>query len=152
MASNSRLLLVNNRVGEGSSTLSMLQITKASEVVPMSLYLWGIFFQGGQSKSKPNSPDPLSWPDSPSESEAEAEPARWTLSPGRPLTVLLSLTLSFSLMLQKTLNSKLCFGGKRSKRRRPSEGCENELVWWEKRYELSALRVSLAIWVSSKRA
>lgn len=34
-------------------TLSMLQMTKAREVAPMSLYLSGIFFHGGQFCSVP---------------------------------------------------------------------------------------------------
>lgn len=60
--------------------------------------------------------------------------------------------LSFSLMLQKTLNSKLCFGGKQNKRRRRNEetkdeGCDCELVVGENKHELSALSVSFAIFV-----
>lgn len=126
----------------------MLQITKASEVVPMSLYLRGMFFHGGQFQSKPTSPDPLSRPESPS----EPEPARWTLSTGTPFSLLVSLMLSFSLMLQKTLNSNLFFGGKQSKRRRRNEetkdeGCDCELVVGENKHELSALSVSFAIFV-----
>ena len=84
------------------STLSMLQITKANEVVPISLYLSGIFCHGGQSQSEPTLPDPLSSGPEPDWSKSS------TLSPvSTPgVTLSVSLIFSFSLILQRTRNFK----------------------------------------------
>ena len=80
----------------------MLQITKANEVVPISLYLSGIFCHGGQSQSEPTLPDPLSSGPEPDWSKSS------TLSPvSTPgVTLSVSLIFSFSLILQRTRNFK----------------------------------------------
>ena len=94
------------------STLSILQITKANEVVPISLYLSGIFCHGGQSQSEPTLPDPLSSGPEPDWSKSS------TLSPvSTPgVTLSVSLIFSFSLILQRTRNFK--------------EGKECNWEWW----------------------
>ena len=90
----------------------MLQITKANEVVPISLYLSGIFCHGGQSQSEPTLPDPLSSGPEPDWSKSS------TLSPvSTPgVTLSVSLIFSFSLILQRTRNFK--------------EGKECNWEWW----------------------
>lgn len=105
---NYLIRLAKERKG-GKKTLSMLQITKAKDVVPMILYLSGIFFHGGQFLSKPTSPDRVS-PSEPAGSDS------FTWSPvSTPATLSLSLTFSFSLMLQHTRNPERCLEGNECK-------------------------------------
>ena len=82
----------------------MLQITKASAVVPINLYLSGTFLHGGQFKSDPASS--FSCPELKSFSDFETDPLRSDASTRKPertgeISSFL-LTFSFSLMLQQT--------------------------------------------------
>ena len=128
-----------------STTLSMLQITKASEVVPISVYLWGIFFHGGQFQLKPTSSDRTPSPETgPRLSNSS------TRSPVRtPSTFWLSLIFWVSLILQKTLNSNRSLGGKKPIRRGLSEDSKTQLrelgLCWERENKLSALIARLSI-------
>lgn len=86
-------------------TLSILQITKASDVVPMSLYLWARLFHGGHFQSKPTSSpkEDETWP----ESSGSRTRTRGTAS---LLTFSLSLTAaSLSPMFEKTRNLERFF-------------------------------------------
>lgn len=82
----------------------MLQITKASAVVPINLYLSGTFLHGGQFEWNPTSPIPF--PELVSFSDFEIDPVRSDASTRRPKRTggisSLPLTFSFSLMLQQT--------------------------------------------------
>lgn len=95
----------------------MLQTTKASAVAPISLYLWGMFFHGGQFQSKPISVEPPSSPNSSSESETELSISSMRNLTSTPSSVFLSLNFGFSFMLHKTLNFSRTFEGKRLKPR-----------------------------------
>jgi hypothetical protein len=123
----------------------MLQITKASEVVPMSLYLKGRFFHGGQFTEKPSSCCSTSSP--------------WS---GRTLALVLDTLLWFSLMSCWVLHSTivLCLWmsleGVKWKLKRWNEVlikgfCEWQCVfcvlwgWWKKDDLLCGLRVKIVI-------
>ena len=130
----------------------MLQITKASEVVPMSLYLWGIFFHGGQTKSKPASLDPLSQP-KPTFLSSSSTSTPLTNPPLPAQTFSLSsLIFSFSLILHKNFNFNRYFEELNCKWRffrevlfKTIELCEVLVLWKRKQKLLSNLRLNFAI-------
>ena len=59
----------------------MLQITKAREVVPMSLYLSGRFFHGGRVQLEPTSPELVPVPSRPSDFSNSPARSRGTTGP-----------------------------------------------------------------------
>ncbi|KAF5776458.1 hypothetical protein HanXRQr2_Chr12g0524501 [Helianthus annuus] len=105
-------------------TLSILQITKASEVVPISLYLNGTLFQVPKFNfSNPNFPNPL--PDSSPNSPSTLNPLIIEEIP------FLSARFSFSLMLQEIFEHPL--------RELSKDGLKNRLLlnlWCERKGKL----------------
>ena len=120
----------------------MLQITKANEVVPMSLYLWGRFFQGGQFQDKVSCCFSISstWRSVRTLAFALAMDTLW-------------VSLAFCWELETILSLRVWLDGERWKWKRWNEVVLVKGVWelalWvcEKKQELSGLSVSLAMLV-----
>ena len=92
----------------------MLHTTNASEVVPISLYLWGRSFHGGQFQLNSSA----SW-DLPSAPSSSSEFATWTPLIAPPSTLWLSLSFWFSWTLHKTLALNRSFQRSGLSRREP---------------------------------
>lgn len=132
----------------------MLQITKANDVVPMSLYLSGIFFHGSDFQSKLTSPDPLWRLVSPSELNCSNSLTRSPVS--TPGTLSLLGADSFSLMLQQIRKFKRRLEGGEYKRwslntEALKTGPREIVLLWGKERKFSAKGVNLAIFFTKAR-
>lgn len=148
------LRLKRENIKENETTLSILQITKANDVVPMSLYLSGIFFHGSDFQSKATSPDPLWGPVSPSKLNCSNSLTRIPVS--TPATLSLLGAVSFSWMLQKTRKFKRRLEGGECKRWSLSTealktGPREIVLLWGRERKFSAKGVNFAIFFTEER-